>query len=175
MRPAGVSARQPGIRSAVAALVLLGVAGTLAAEDFRGQVIGVTDGDTISVLRVSRPTAVRLHGVDAPERAQAFGARAKQFVAALAFGRTVTVAQRGIDRYGRTIGDISLPDGRDLAQELVRAGYGWWYRRYSSDYRLAALEAQARVEHRGLWADPNPVPPWEWRRNGGMSGQGRPR
>jgi endonuclease YncB( thermonuclease family) len=103
--------------------------------------------------------------VDAPERGQPFGARAKQFVSALAFGKTVSVAQRGLDRYARTIGDVTLPDGRNLARELVRAGYGWWFRRYSADSRLASLEAQARAERRGLWVDPNPTPPWEWRRS----------
>ena len=96
---------------------------------------------------------------------KAFGARAKQFVSTLAFGKTVTVSRRGVDRYGRTIGDVTLPDDRDLGQELVRAGYGWWFRRYSADPRLAILEAQARAERRGLWTDPNPVPPWEWRRS----------
>jgi endonuclease YncB( thermonuclease family) len=57
-----------------------------------------------------------------------------------------------------------LSDGKSLSQEMVRAGYAWWFRRYSADSRLANLEAQARAAHTGLWADPNPVPPWEWRR-----------
>jgi endonuclease YncB( thermonuclease family) len=127
-------------------------------------VVGITDGDTITVRCAGRPTAVRLHGVDAPERAQAFGTRAKQFVGAVAFGKTVTVSRRGVDRYGRTLADVTLPDGRDLGQELVRAGYGWWFRRYAADARLAALEAQARATRRGLWTDPDPVRPWEWRR-----------
>jgi endonuclease YncB( thermonuclease family) len=148
----------------------------MAAEACRGQVVGITDGDTIMVLCDGRPTAVRLHGVDAPERGQTFGTQAKQFVAALTFGKTVTVLRRGIDRYGRTIGDVTLPDGRDLAQEVVRAGYAWWYRRYSADARLATLETQARAERRGLWSDLAPVPPWEWRRREPTrSGKGRPR
>jgi endonuclease YncB( thermonuclease family) len=74
------------------------------------------------------------------------------------------VRVRGRDRYGRTIGDVFLPDGRHLNQELVRAGYAWWYRRYSADQRLAALEGEARAARRGLWTDPNPQPPWEWRK-----------
>ena len=83
--------------------------------------------------------------------------RAKQFTSGLAFGKTVVVRVRGRDRYGRTIGDVILPDGRNLNQELVRAGYAWWFRRYSADQRLAALEAQARASRRGLWADPIPA------------------
>src|SRR5262249_2203785 len=153
-----------GVRSGLALLPIL-VAGAIAAEDFRGRLLAVTDGDTITVLHDGRPTAVRLHGIDAPERGQAFGVRAKQVASDLAFGKIVIVHPRGVDRYGRTIAEVTLPDGRDLAQELVRAGYAWWFRRYSADYRLATLEAQARVERRGLWTDPDPVPPWEWRRS----------
>jgi micrococcal nuclease len=145
-------------------LVWLAVGGALAAETCRGPVVGVTDGDTLSIMCAGRPTAVRLHGVDAPERGQPFGTRAKEFVDVLAFGRNVTVSRRGVDRYGRTIGDVTLPDGSDLGQELLRAGLAWWFRRYSAEPRLAALEVAARAAHRGLWADPRPVPPWEWRR-----------
>jgi endonuclease YncB( thermonuclease family) len=127
-------------------------------------VVGVTDGDTITVLHNGRREALRLHGIDAPEKGQAFGERAKQFTSGLLFGRTVVVRVRGRDRYGRTIGDVLLLDGRNLNQEVVRAGYAWWYRRYSKDPRLAELEAQARAGRRGLWAGPDPMPPWEYRR-----------
>ncbi len=78
------------------------------------------------------------------------------------FGKTVTV--RDQDRYGRTITDVILPDGRVLNQELVKAGMCWWYRKYSDDQTLGELEAEARQQKHGLWADPSPVPPWEWRR-----------
>jgi endonuclease YncB( thermonuclease family) len=128
-------------------------------------VVGIKDGDTLRVLHDGRPQVIRLHGIDAPETGQAFGTRARQFAAGLAFGKTVSVSIRGLDRYGRTIGEVTLPDGRNLNEELVRAGYAWWFSRYSADYRLATLEAQARSGHRGLWADLDPVPPWEWRRS----------
>jgi endonuclease YncB( thermonuclease family) len=134
------------------------------AEDFRARVVGVTDGDTIAVLRNGHHEALRLHGIDAPEKGQAFGDRAKQFTSDLTFGKTVLVRVRGRDSYRRTIGDVILPDGRHLNQEVIRAGYAWWSRRYSTDQRLAVLEAAARATRRGLWADPNPQPPWEWRK-----------
>ncbi len=146
---------------AVAALTL-GVS-SACAEEFSGLVVGVADGDTISVLRDHRAVTVRLAGIDAPEKAQAFGQRAKQFAASLAFGKTVTVHVIGRDRYLRLLGEVALPDGRSLNQELVRAGFAWWFRKYSHDQWLAHLEAEAREGRRGLWADPAPEPPWDYR------------
>jgi len=132
-------------------------------EEFSGRVVGVTDGDTISVLRGGHPTTVRLVGIDAPEKGQAYGQRAKQFAATLAFGQTVTVRVSGHDRYMRLLAEVILPDGRSLNQEMVRAGYAWWFRKYSRDLTLAHLEAEAREAHRGLWADRAPEAPWTYR------------
>jgi micrococcal nuclease len=81
----------------------------------------------------------------------------------LAFGEVVQVIVRDLDRYGRTVADIRLPDGRSLNHEVVRGGYAWWFRRYSRDSRLAALESEARDARRGLCADAHPIVPWEWR------------
>lgn len=145
-------------------LIALFLATAVAADEFRGTVVGVTDGDTIKVLHDGRPEVIRLNGIDAPEKGQAFGERAKQFTANLAFAKTVSVQIKERDRYGRTVGDVILPDGKSLSQEVVRAGYAWWFRRYSADARLAALETEARVAQVGLWADPHPMPPWDWRR-----------
>lgn len=75
----------------------------------------------------------------------------------------VIVRVKARDRYGRLVADVILPDGRVLNHELVRAGFAWWFRRYSTDTTLRDLEAEARADKRGLWADPKPVPPWEWR------------
>ncbi len=107
---------------------------------------------------------IRLHGIDCPEKRQAFGRKAKQFTSGLVFGNTVTVTVMDVDRYGRTVGEVILPDGQVLNHELVRAGFAWWYRKYApEDGTLAQLEADARQAKRGLWADAEPVPPWEWR------------
>lgn len=132
--------------------------------DFFGKVVGVMDGDSIRVMRNGKAEQVRLQGIDCPERKQAFGARAKQFTSEVVFGKDVTVRETGRDRYGRTLGDVNLSDGRTLNHELLKAGYAWWYRQYSKDARLGDLEDEARLAQRGLWADPEPVPPWEWRR-----------
>jgi endonuclease YncB( thermonuclease family) len=156
-------------RAVVLAAMLVGILGVLAgahasADEFQGRVIGVSDGDTLTVLHDRRPESIRLHGIDAPEKGQPFGTRARQFTASLAFGQTVVVRVRDRDRYGRTVADVILADGRNLGHEIVRAGYAWWFRRYSADHRLAAAEAEARHVQAGLWSDREPVPPWQWRR-----------
>jgi micrococcal nuclease len=135
------------------------------AEQFTGKVVGLSDGDTISVLREGKAVKVRLHGVDTPEKAQAFGTQARKFTSDLVFQHDVTVVVQSTDRYGRFVGDVLLPDGRSLNQELVKAGMAWWYRPYApNDPTLAQLEAEARTAKHGLWADAHPIPPWQWRK-----------
>lgn len=154
----------------VTALVLVALcsvpacARTSAAGSWRGHVVGITDGDTISVMHDGVAEKIRIASIDTPEKAQAFGNRAKQFTSSLVFDKDVTVRPETKDRYGRTVASVQLPDGRDLGQELVRAGMAWLYRKYSSDATLARLESEAKAARRGLWADPNPIPPWEFRR-----------
>ena len=132
-------------------------------EPFEARVVGVSDGDTITVLEGTTQAKVRLNGIDCPEKRQAFGARAKQLTSKLAFGKTVTVRPFGSDRYGRTLGEVVLPDGRVLNHELVAAGMAWHYTQYSKDETLARLERQARETRVGLWSEPRPVAPWEFR------------
>lgn len=147
-----------------AAIALLAVV-ALQAESFSGKVVAITDGDTIKVMRSGRAERVRLHGIDCPESHQPFGTRAKQFTGDLAFGKVVTVHVRDVDRYGRLVGGVTLPDGRNLNQEIVRNGYAWWYRQYArGDRELERLEEEARAAKRGLWGGSTPVPPWEFRK-----------
>ena len=103
--------------------LLAAVAATLLAEDFTGRVVAITDGDTIRVMHDGAAERIRLWGIECPESKQAFGTRAKQFTGELAFGQTVTVKVRDIDRYKRTVAGIILPDGRNLNREIVRAGF----------------------------------------------------
>jgi endonuclease YncB( thermonuclease family) len=137
---------------------------TQPAERFSGNVVGVADGDTISVMRDGKAVTVRLQGIDCPEKRQAYGARAKQFTSQRVFGQVVTVIVRGTDRYGRTLGEVVQPDGMNLNRTLVEEGLAWWYRQYSDDDALRQLEEEARAAQRGLWADRKPVPPWEFRK-----------
>jgi micrococcal nuclease len=137
----------------------------LAGEAFTAKVVGLSDGDTLTVLRGGREQVkLRLHGVDSPEDHQAFGTKARQFTGDLVFGKVVSVEVHERDRYGRVVADVYTEDGKHLNAELIRAGMAWWYRRYApKDTKLAALEAEARAAKRGLWADANPIPPWEFR------------
>ncbi len=133
--------------------------------DFSGPVVGVLDGDTIEVLHNQHPERIRLNGIDCPEKRQAYGQKAKHAASDLVFGK-VTLHTFGKDKYGRTIGDVLLSDGTNLNQELVKQGWCWWYRKYAPrNAVLQELEKEAREAGRGLWADPQPVPPWEWRKH----------
>lgn len=120
-------------------------------SSFSGRVVRILDGDTIEVMHDQNPVKVRLKDIDCPERRQAFGTRSKQRTAELCFEKVVSIVTSGHDRYQRLIGDVFLPDGRSLSQELVRGGYAWWYRRYApKNVALQLLEQDARSNHRGL-------------------------
>lgn len=125
-------------------------------------VVSVGDGDTLTVLHDQRPIKVRLAEIDAPEKAQAFGARAKQSLSDMCFGKTAEISTQTRDRYGRTVARVRC-EGIDANAEQVRRGMAWVYDRYVTDRSLYTLQDEARSARRGLWADSAPVPPWEWR------------
>lgn len=133
------------------------------AETFEGRVVGVSDGDTITVLHDRTPEKIRLNGVDCPEKTQDFGTRAKQFTSGLVFGKQVKVTYQKRERYGRILGNVSI-GGKDLSEELLRAGMAWHYRQYSKDAHLQLLEDEAFEARRGLWSMSKPTPPWQFRK-----------
>ncbi len=129
-----------------------------------GLCVGVSDGDTITVMRDGVEVRVRFNGVDAPERDQPFSSVARQFTSDCVHGKIVSISPTDIDQYGRTVADVYMPDGRSLNEALVAAGLAWWFRRYAPDNaRLQALQTEAWRAKRGLWADANPIAPWEFR------------
>jgi micrococcal nuclease len=149
----------------VVLLAILTPAPAAAVSEYQGEVVRVLDGDTLEVLHNNQAERIRLNDIDCPEKGQAYGNNAKHAAADLAFGKEVTLQTHGHDRYGRTIVDVILPDGINLNHELVKQGWCWWYRKYApGDRVLEGLEAEAREGRKGLWADPQPVPPWEWRK-----------
>lgn len=128
-------------------------------------VIGVQDGDTLTILREDRPLKVRLANVDSPERRQEFGQRAKQSLSDMCFRKDAMVRILTTDRYGRAVALVSC-DGTDVNRAQVERGMAWVYTKYNKDPTLPTLQAVALAKRRGLWADENPVAPWEYRRSG---------
>jgi endonuclease YncB( thermonuclease family) len=129
-----------------------------------GKVVKIADGDTLTILdSANTQHKIRIAGIDAPEKAQPFGAKARENLAGKVFGQMVRVEVIDIDRYRRGVGRIFLGD-RFVNMEMVRDGFAWRYVTYDKPGEFTAAEAEAREHHRGLWADRDPVPPWEWRR-----------
>ena len=163
------------------ALVLLLVAWVCVAQEdeLLGRVVAVTDGDTIKVLDTNSTLhKVRLVGIDAPEKSQAFGGASRRKLESMVAGQQVIVRSVKYDKYGRILGSVWVQP-RDCAtcgktlyvnHAQILAGMAWWYRYYADEQseedrgRFESAEREAIARKWGLWADPNPVPPWVWRR-----------
>ena len=151
--------------------LILAVATVVDAETIVGHVVGVADGDTITVLDAEKVQhKIRLAGIDAPEKAQPFGNRSKESLSELAFDKDASVETEKLDRYGRSVGKV-LVNGHDVNLVQVERGMAWFYRQYQreqspEDRKLYdAAEAIAKVEKRGLWRDADPMPPWDFRKS----------
>ena len=134
-----------------------------------GKVINVHDGDTVTVLdQNNQKFNIRLHGIDAPELKQAFGSVSQKHLASLVLGKQVSVFWTKVDKYRRTVGTIKI-DGRDINIEQVRAGLAWHFKKYQDEQEpedrvtYAEAEVAARTAKLGLWEDPNPTVPGDWR------------
>ncbi len=155
----------------VALTAILAFAGLTAhAAEIAAHVVGVHDGDTITVLDGQREQhKIRLAGIDAPESKQPFGQASKKHLSDLVFGRDVTLDCGKTDKYWREV-CVVMVDGQDANLAQVTAGMAWWYRKYQKEQtaqqRAAyeAAEAAAMAGRVGLWSEADPVPPWEWRK-----------
>lgn len=145
-------------------IVCLILSGAAWSETFTGKLVHVVDGDTVDVMFDGKARRIRLAEIDCPESNQAYGNAAKRFVLDRAAGQEVTVQGKTTDRYGRLVGDIILPNGKNLNHELVIAGLAWWYRKYSDDEAIGRMEEEARGKRAGLWQDPEAAAPWEFRK-----------
>jgi len=140
-----------------------------AVEFFEGRVVGVHDGDTLTLLMAgNQQIKIRLAQIDAPESDQAFGQRSKESLSNMVFNKNIRVEKETVDKYGRTVGTI-IVDGLDANREQIKRGMAWAYRQYLHDQSLLQVEDEARKAKVGLWSDTNPMPPWEYR-HGGKSG-----
>ena len=136
------------------------------AQTLTGKVIGIKDGDTVVVIDVSNTqTTLRLAEVDCPEKAQAFGTRAKQFTSDAVYLKQIKYEVTDTDRYGRSIAKIYYDDNKYLSAEIIKNGFGWQYKQYSTSKLLAKLEQEARQNKRGLWIEPNPIYPSDFRKS----------
>lgn len=158
---------QSAVSLSIATLFALFAFQVSAQTTITGRVVGVLDGDTISILDAShREHRIRLAEIDAPEKAQAFGQASKKSLSDLAFGKQARADCPGTDRYRRSICTIFV-DGRNVNASQVERGMAWVYRQYApKDSPLLQLEANAKASRTGLWQDRNPTPPWEWRHAG---------
>lgn len=143
--------------------------GAAVADATSGRVVGVSDGDTVTLLvSGNKRLKVRLAGIDAPEKKQPFGQRSKANLALMVFGREVILDCGKRDRYKREV-CVVLSDDVDINLEQVRVGLAWWYWQYAKKQSSERREAYARAEQEaqesrvGLWRDAEPIPPWEWR------------
>ena len=140
------------------------------AETLTGRVVGIADGDTLTLLDDTKTQhKIRLSGIDSPEKSQPFGQHCKKSLSDLAYDRVATVETTKLDRYGRAIGKVWV-DSLDVNLEQIQRGCGWHYKKYQNeqilDDRLSynSAEESARAGKIGLWADNDPVPPWDWRK-----------
>ena len=134
-----------------------------------GRVVRVSGGDTIVVLGTGNAQhIIRLQGIDAPERGQAYGTKSKEHLSESVAGKFVVVEYDKRDRYERILGKVLL-SGEDMNLEQIKAGLAWHHKKYEAEQttsdrvKYSDAEREARMEKRGLWHDPTPVPPWEYR------------
>lgn len=151
------------MRSFFAAVVLSIAFFDAYGASFIGKCVGVSDGDTISVMRDGEAVKVRLSGIDCPETKQDFGSAAKKATSALVAGAEVKVEWEDVDRYKRILGTPYV-NGTNVCVYLVESGFAWHYTQYSSDSGLSRAEKAARKAKLGLWSRPDAVAPWEFRK-----------
>ena len=146
-------------------LSLLLLSFSLFSAEIKGKAVAVSDADTITVLDEMDKGIfkIRLDKIDAPEKNQAFGSKAKQFLSSLIFGKRVTVRYKAVDRYGRILGVVYY-NGAEINLVMVQNGYAWHCSYYDKTPAYIQAEKQARTEKKGLWADPNPINPYEFRK-----------
>lgn len=134
-------------------------------ETINGLVVGISDGDTLTVLDSSNTQfKIRLAAIDAPEKAQPFGRRGKQKLSDLCYGKIAIIKVVSMDRYGRSVGDVDCA-GINANQAMIESGLAWVYRKYDKGHEhLYAIEEEARNARLGLWTDSNPIAPWDWRK-----------
>lgn len=151
-------------------IAVLFLASQVHADVLQGVVFGITDGDTLTLLDATKTQhKIRISGIDAPEKTQPYGSRSKDNLGHLAHQKQAVANCPKTDRYGRLVCIVTVA-GQDVGLQQIADGMAWWFRRYSRDQSpqdqaaYEQAETMAKMNGIGLWSDPNPVPPWEWRK-----------
>ena len=138
----------------------------LSAQALKGKAVSIADGDTFTLLvNGNEQVKIRIDGIDAPEKKQDFGNRAKEYLSGMIWGKELTVKVSKKDRYGRSIGKVSTPEIQDVGLEMIKAGLAWQYRDYNNEKTYAEAERLARQNRKGLWLDNNPIRPQDFRKS----------
>ncbi|MFA5444731.1 MAG: thermonuclease family protein [Bacteroidales bacterium] len=152
------------MRKPLVILLLVFSAITLQAQTFKVKVVSVSDGDTFTALnRDDLQIRFRIYGIDAPERKQAFSSVSTDKLKEMIHGKKVTVTVHSRDGWGRYIVTVKTRKIKDISAEMLRLGLAWHYKEYDDTPLYAELEARAREQNQGLWLDPDPVAPWDFR------------
>lgn len=154
----------------LAAVSLLIAVSAMAGAAVPAKLVGVADGDTVTVVMDGQQTKIRLYGIDAPEKAQPYGQSSTESIKQLTTGKTITVQSYERDKYGRTVG-VVFADGVNINEAQVKAGNAWVYQQYCKEAFCAqwkAFEKEAKTAGVGLWKDASPTAPWEWRHGGAV-------
>ena len=134
------------------------------AQRFPVKVVGVSDGDTFTVInRDNLQLKIRVYGIDAPEKNQAYGNKSKQALSSLIFGKSIEIDVQTQEKWGRFVAKVYTPDGKDVALLMLQTGMAWHYTRFDKTPSYAKAQEAAKKANKGLWADKSPVAPWDFR------------
>ena len=152
------------------ALILIFVLLSLvcSAQRFTVRVVSISDGDTFTAINKDNlQLKIRIFGIDAPEKKQAYGNKSKEFLSSLIFGKSISIDVQSKDRYGRYLAYVYSPEGKDVSLLMIHEGMAWHFTKYDNNEVYEAAQMVAKKAKRGLWADPSPIAPWEFRPNKG--------
>jgi len=144
-------------------LGVLAALSDLSAAEVVAKVISVEEGDRLTIRHGGRTKTIYVKDIDCPQLTQPYGKHAKRVTASYVANRDVVIRGLSADKQKRLSAEVLLHDGRSLGRELLKEGMAWWKRSPSADQRLELLEELARASGKGLWSDPKPIPPWEWK------------
>jgi endonuclease YncB( thermonuclease family) len=141
---------------------------TCLAQKFTVKVVSISDGDTFTAINKDNlQLKIRVFGIDAPEKKQAFGNKSREFLSSLIFGKSITIDVQSKDGYGRYLAYVYSPEGKDVSLLMIHEGMAWHFTKYDNNGVYEAAQTLAKKAKRGLWADPSPVAPWDFRSNKG--------